>query len=114
VAEAKRTAEEAPSSVVDDVTGVLYSESITKYIRCINYELKNLKSREVSEFVWSMNPSVLRELRDDLGAAMSAADEAKAAADEVKEGSADAHDAPLEAQDDVIRFNHQMQMVFRV
>jgi hypothetical protein len=102
VAEAKRTAEEAPSSVVDDVTGVLYSESITKRVQYIKYDLKNLKSQEVSEVVSSVDPSFLRELRDDIGAAMSAPDDAKATVDEIKEGSEDAQDAASEAQRDAI------------
>jgi hypothetical protein len=75
---------------------------ITKYLQCIKYELKNLKSREVSEVVSSVNPSVLRELRDDIGAVMSVTDDAKATADEVEEGSADAQDAASEAQGDAI------------
>jgi hypothetical protein len=75
---------------------------ITKHLRCIKYKFKNLKSREVSEVVSSVDRSVLRELLDDIGAAMSAADGAKVTADEVKEGLADAQDAASEPQADAI------------
>jgi hypothetical protein len=75
---------------------------ITKDLRCIKYELKKLKSQEVSDVVSSVDPSILKELRDNLGVAMSAADDANVTADEAKEGSADAHNAASEAQRDVI------------
>jgi hypothetical protein len=73
-----------------------------KHLRCIKYELKNLKSPDVSKGVSNMDPSVLRELRDYIGAAISAADETKATMDEVKEASADAEDVASEAQGDAI------------
>jgi hypothetical protein len=58
VAEAKRTAEEAPLTVADDVTGVLYSKLITKRLRYIKYELNKLKSREVFEVISRVYPAL--------------------------------------------------------
>jgi hypothetical protein len=64
--------------------------------------LKNFRSREVSEVVLSVNPSVLRELRENIRAAVSPGDDAQATADEVREGSADAQDSASETQGDAI------------
>jgi hypothetical protein len=47
--DAKKTAEDAKLRIPDGVTGVLDSDSIRRVLGCIKYELKKLKSREVSE-----------------------------------------------------------------
>jgi hypothetical protein len=49
-------------------------------LRCIKYEMKKLKSREVSEVGLCVDASVLQELRGEVAAAKSVADKAKDAA----------------------------------
>jgi hypothetical protein len=68
------TASDANSAVAEDVPGVVDSDSIKKTLQCIKYELKKLKSTEVSEIVSSVDPSVLQELRDDIAAESRAVD----------------------------------------
>jgi hypothetical protein len=88
------------STVLDGVMGVLDSELIMQYLQCIKYELKKLKSQEVCEVVLSVDPSVLKELRDEIAAAKSAADDAKATVDRAKNESTDAKDGASDAQRD--------------
>jgi hypothetical protein len=54
----------------------------------MKYEKKKSKSREVSEVVSSVDPSILCELRDEIADVKGAAEDATAAADEGKKGSA--------------------------
>jgi hypothetical protein len=77
-------------------------ELIAKNLQCIKYELKKLKSGEVSEVVSSVDPPVLEEFRGKIGVVIPAADDAKAMVDEVTGGSADAQDAASEARRDAI------------
>jgi hypothetical protein len=65
---AQMTASDAKSAVPEDVPGVVDSESMKKDLRCIKYELKKLKSREISEVVSRVDPFVLQELRDEIAA----------------------------------------------
>jgi hypothetical protein len=46
----------AKSAVTEDVRGAVDSESITKDVRCMKYEKKKPKLREVSEVVSSFDP----------------------------------------------------------
>jgi hypothetical protein len=68
---------------------LLIPEAMIKDVRCIKYEKKKQKSREVSEVVSSVDPTSLQELRDEIAAAKSTADEAEATANEAKKESAD-------------------------
>jgi hypothetical protein len=58
---AMAAASDAKSAIVEDVSGVVDSEPMTKDVQCIKYEMKKLKSREVSEVVSSGDPTILQE-----------------------------------------------------
>jgi hypothetical protein len=81
---AQTTASDAKLAVAEDVPGVVDSESMTKDVWCMKYEKKKPKSREFSEVVWSFDPSILRELGNEIADAKGAAEDAKATANEGK------------------------------
>jgi hypothetical protein len=100
VDEAKKTVEKVKSTVLDGAPGVLDSELIMKDLQCVKYDMKKLKSREVCTVISSVDPSVLKELGDEIAAVNSAADDAKATVDGAQKKSADATDAASDAQRD--------------
>jgi hypothetical protein len=91
---------DAKSAVAEDVPGVVDFESMTNDVRCMKYEKLQPKSREFSEVISSFDPFILRELRDEIAYAKSAAEEAKATADEGEKDSVDAKDAASDAERD--------------
>jgi hypothetical protein len=97
---AKVATSDAKSAVAEDAPDIVDPESMTKDVQCMKYEKKKPKSHEFSEVVPSFDPSILRELRDEIAYAKGAAEDAKATADEGKNDSADAKDAASDTERD--------------
>jgi hypothetical protein len=75
--DAKNVVDSVKSSILDNVSGssAIDSEAVKRDVRCIKYEMKKLKAKvksiDVSASTPAVDPSVLRELRDEIAAAKS-------------------------------------------